>query len=202
MQLMETEPAPTPMAPAAAAHSAPAGATGVIAPGGLAAARTRARIAQAGSLLDAGWLFLIAGLALLAAAVLIPAQKEVEEARYLRDRALALESHRGERLKRHEEYLEALKEQQPALVLSLAAGQLNQIPADRQPIGVTPEQVRATASVFPALEPPPLVMPERREHHSILDKWTSDEKSRIWVIAAGSVLVLIGLLPPTVSRRG
>lgn len=186
----------TPMGPAAAGMAAR------VSPPSAGAAKARATIAQASSLLDAGWLFLIAGLALLAAAVLIPAQKEVEEAKYLRDRALALESHRGERLKRHEEFLGALKEQQPALVLSLAAGQLNQIPADRQPIGVTPEQVRATASVFPALEPPPLVMPERQEHHSILDKWTSDEKSRIWVIAAGSVLVLIGLLPPTVSRRG
>jgi len=195
-QVMEPEPVTHTPEPA---PSVLTGATVAFAPTRAAA---RATLAQASFLLDAGWLFLIAGLALLAAAVLIPAEKEVEEARYLRDRALALEAHRAERLKRHEEYLEALKEQQPALVLSLAAGQLNQIPADRQPIGVTPEQVRATASVFPALEPPPLVMPERQEHHSMLDKWTSDEKSRIWVIAAGSVLVLIGLLPPTVNRRG
>lgn len=193
MQAVETEPrpvgAPEMMGGAMAAPVKPR-----------VVVRAKATLTTAGTLLDAGWLFLVAGLALLASAVLIPAQKDVEDAVYLRDRALALESNRGERLKRHEEFLEAIKEQQPALVLSLAAGQLNQIPSDRQPIGVTPEQVRATASVFPALEPPPVEMPLRGTTQSILEKWTSDDKGRLWVICAGSVLVLIGLLPPTIRR--
>lgn len=151
-------------------------------------------------LLDPGWLFIIAGLGLLAAVVLIPAQRDLEEARFIRDRALQLEESRVERLRRHQEFLTALEEQQPALVMSLAASQLNRIPGDRAPVGGMPEQVRSSASVFPALEPPAVEPIRQRTVDSKLSRWATGETSRLWMIAGGAFLVLIGLLPGSVRR--
>jgi hypothetical protein len=147
------------------------------------------------TLLDPGWLFLLAGLAVLGATVLIPAEDDLAKARWQRDRALAIEAHRAARISRYEEYLAALDNRDPSLVLSLAESQLNQIPADRAPLpGYVPSGT-ADASVFPSLEPPPFELPERRRIGSILERWTTDNGSRLWLIAAGAACLLIGLLP-------
>jgi len=148
-------------------------------------------------LVDPGWLFLLAGLALLAATVLIPAADDLAATKFQRERALAIEKHRLERLARYEEYLAALDNKDPSLVLSLAASQLNEIPEDRAPI---PGQrgalgAMADASVFPSLEPPALKLPERVQDDSILERWTNGERSRLWLIVAGAACVLVGLLP-------
>lgn len=148
-------------------------------------------------LIDAGWLFLIAGVALLGATLLIPAADDLAEARWIRDRALAVENHRMARLSRYEEYLGALENKDPSLVLSLAASQLNQIPADTAIIPGLEIAPDADASVFPALEPPPLVLPERKAIDSRLQRWATDSSKRIWLLAGSALLIMIGLLPPS-----
>lgn len=173
------------------------------------------------AILDPGWLFVIAGVALIGASLLIPAADDLAEARHLRDRALAIEQHRLERLTRHEEFLEGLQAKDQTLALSLAASQLNQIPSDRSPLptpdapafsvkdnrlhtqaNVTPEESLGLtdASVFPALEPPPAQLPQRRRGNSLLEQLVLSPKTGIWIGLTGAVSVLIGLLPRT--RRG
>lgn len=152
-------------------------------------------------LFDPGWLFLIAGLGILGATVLIPAADDLDDARLLRDRALARESHRQERIQRYQGYLGALDERQPTLVYSLAASQLSLMPSDRALIAAPATDARTrSASVFPALEPPPLVLPEREHHASTLEKLATSSKSRLWLIAGGVVSVLVGLLPGARKR--
>lgn len=151
-------------------------------------------------LLDPGWLFLLAGLAILAATVLIPAQDDLDEARWLRDRALAVEAHRQQRLDRYGEYLSSLDNADQSLIQSLAASQLNQIPDDRVPLPGATDTARSSASVFPALEPDPLRLSDRAKVGSMLERWTTDDRTRIWLIGAGALCVLIGLLPQAVRR--
>jgi hypothetical protein len=148
-------------------------------------------------LFDPGWLFLIAGLALLAATALITAQKEVAQARWLRDRVLAAESHRGERLARYEEYMGALESRNPTLVESLAGSQLNQIPSERAAIPGTVRDHTSDAGVFAALEPPALRLPSQRSVDSMLSKLVTNDATRMWMLAASALLILIGLLPPS-----
>jgi hypothetical protein len=149
---------------------------------------------------DPGWLFLVSGLALLSAAMLIPAVDDLHEARWLRDRARVFERHRLERIQRHEEYLDALKEQDQTLGLALAASQLNQITADRAPLsGDQLEQPTGGASVFPALEPDPMGLPIRPVTDSTLHRLVTGDRTRGWVLAIAGVLILIGLLPPSVN---
>lgn len=158
-------------------------------------------------LVDPGWLFVLAGLTLLLASVLIPAAEQVREAYWQRDRALLVESHRQERMTRYQEFATALEHGEKPLVLSLAASQLNQIPADRVPIGVGSTKggytdIKAgSASVFPNLEPDPIDLPEYQRFDSTLSRMVTDEKVRPWVLVVGSVLVLVGLLPAS-RRRG
>jgi hypothetical protein len=153
------------------------------------------------SRVDAGWLFLVAGLALIVCTVLIPAADDLDEAIWQRDRARALERHRIQRLDRHTVFLEAIDARDPDLILSLASTQLNQIPADRRPLEVT-AGIDGSASVFPALEPPDLTLPERKRVDSTLARLTVNPRSRLWLLAAASVSVLIGLLPPATRRSG
>jgi hypothetical protein len=148
--------------------------------------------------IDPGWLYLAAGFIVLAATVLIPAADELDKVRAERDKALAVERHRVQRVANYGFYLEALEREEPSLVRALAASQLNQIPADRSLILETPDLMpgaMAMGSIFAALEPPPLRLPERRPPGSILYRWTTSDSSRTWLIGAGALCLLMGLLP-------
>ncbi|MBY0311483.1 MAG: hypothetical protein K2W85_05395 [Phycisphaerales bacterium] len=148
--------------------------------------------------LDAGWLFLIAGLGVLAATVLIPARHDLDLARWQRDRAGAIEKHRLDRIERYGSYLRAVEKDEECVVLTLAAVQLNRSPVDRVPLDVRAEPGNTSASVFADLEPPPPVLPEKpvvSERSSILARWTINDRTRLWLLAGGVLCVLIGLLP-------
>lgn len=144
---------------------------------------------------DPGWLFLVAGLVLLGLTVVIPAQADLAEAEWQRDRALAIEAQREERLFKHERYLAALESREPTVVRALAASQLNLVPAGHGAIVEVDDPATSNASVFPGLEPSPILLPELRLVDSRLGRWARDTRSRLWLIAAGSMLVLMGVLP-------
>jgi hypothetical protein len=146
---------------------------------------------------DPGWLFLLAGLGLLGATAWISASNDAAEARITRDRLLVQEAHRQERIGRYGEFLGAIDQKQPALIESLAAAQLNQIPADRAAIPGTVRDNLADASVFPALEPPALRLPAKREVDSRLGRLIAGDTTRMILIAGSALMILIGLLPPS-----
>jgi hypothetical protein len=143
---------------------------------------------------DPGWLFLIAGLVLLGYTVIIPAQADLAEARWQRDRALAIERQREERLFKHERYLAALESREPSLVRALAASQLNLVPVSQGAIVEVGDPATGDVSVFPGLEPAPIRLPELRLVESRLARWARDDHARLWLIISGGVLVFIGLL--------
>ncbi len=150
--------------------------------------------------IDPGWPFLVAGLLLIGATILIPAARELDQAKAMRDRALAYEGHRLERIARYEEYLGAIERAEPSLVMSLAASQLGQIPEDRGLISRPIDGRDRNASVFPALEPPGLTLRTPAKVESRLGRLATGERSRVWMIAAGGACVLVGLFPLS-SRR-
>lgn len=148
-------------------------------------------------MLDPGWLFLVAGLAILCATVLIPAADQLDEAKWLRDRAIAIEQHRQSRLNRYEEYLNALDERDPVLIRSLASVHLNKVPVDTPSIPGVVVGPASNTSPFLSLEPPPLVLPEKAVVESRLAGMVRSDRWRPWLIIGGAVCVLIGLMPPS-----
>ncbi len=149
---------------------------------------------------DPGWLFLISGVAILAATVLIPARQELAVAAWSRDRALAIEKHRTDRLNRYTTYLKAVERGDESVLLSLAASQLNMSPIDRVPLSAMADPGVTNASVFPDLEPDPVRIAEKpviNEQSSTLTRWTTSDQWRLWLMAGGILCVMIGLLPPS-----
>jgi len=126
--------------------------------------------------------------------VLVPAQDGLEEARWQRDRAQALQAHRERRLERYTRYLATLESASEPLVRSLVAVQLNRVESDRHLLGAG-EQL-PDASVFSELEPEPIRLPSRNAPRSRLRRLASDPTTRLWMVAGGVLAVAIGLLPP------
>lgn len=145
---------------------------------------------------DAGWLFLIAGAGILSASLLVPAADDLAEAEFRRDRAMVLRDLHAERLDRHAAYLDAVKAADPAVMQSLAATQLNLLPASFEPLPGTPVPSSLPADQFAQLEPDPVPGPVRKRVGSVLERWATDDGSRLWLLALGAIFVLIGLIPP------
>lgn len=163
--------------------------------------RTAGRTSRA-PIIDAGWLFLLAGIALIASVVMIPASRDLRLALWRRDRVLMTEMHRLHRITRHETYLEALDKDDEMLAYQLAMTQLGLARPEAEIIGLGGREPAANASVFVSLEPPPIELPGFTEIDSRLSRLSTNEQTRLWVLAGGAVLVLIGLLPPSITRRG
>lgn len=155
---------------------------------------------------DPGWLFLIAGLALIAAAVLIPAADDLARAEHHRTVALALEQHRADTLARHAGFAQHLDAREPGLLTALAADQLNIAPAGRTVLmaparrytGPDSAQLPGTlATLREPFVPPPAPSPP----DSALQRLATGERSRLALIAVAALCVFYSLLPAARPRQ-
>lgn len=141
---------------------------------------------------------MLAGVLLIGATLLIPALDQVAEARWQRDAARAVEQRSLARLENHARYLEALNDRNPDLIRALVATQLRQAPSG---VALTAlPAVSGDAQVFTDLEPPPVNFPPRRRAGSTLERWTMSPGIRPWLLAGGTLCVLLGLLPGVAGR--
>ena len=150
---------------------------------------------------DAGWLLLVPGLALLSAVTLAPAWVDLAEVRDRRDRELAVERHARERNHRYEVFVAALDRRDPDLLDRLATVHFNTLPDGRSPLpGLELTETGADrlpdADVSQWLEPPPPVRPSptRREALPETVETLASFGPRLWLIGLGGSLVIAGLL--------
>ncbi len=151
---------------------------------------------------DAGWLFLLAGAALVSAMVLIGPADDLVQLQSRRDGLAALESDAVSQLQGYETFLEALDEADPMLVRRLAAAQLNLIPENVRPIGLIGVELDAHVDdwIHETLPPPTIVEPP-----TVKDSWLrrlSNGPTRLWTMLAGILLIFIGLLPQSEAAAG
>ncbi|GEM_PF-1523632 len=144
---------------------------------------------------DAGWLFLLAGAALVSSMVLIGPADDLVQLQNRRDGLTAFETDAVAQLQGYETFLEAIDEADPMLVRRLAAAQLNLIPENVRPIGLIGVELDAHVDdwIHETLPPPTTVEPPR-----VKDSWLrrlSSGPTRLWAMLAGILLVFIGLLP-------
>lgn len=150
---------------------------------------------------DLGWLYLIPGIILVAAAVLIAAEDDLHEARFRRDEALAIERRHAERVNRYEAYARAVQRRDATVVRALVVGQLNATPTDLVEEHIPGLPVFDPAEIFASLEPPAAEPAHRVRTNSVLARWATDDSSRIWMLASGALCTFVGLLPPATRRR-
>lgn len=142
----------------------------------------------------ASWLFLLAGLAMLSAAALIPVSDDLALAEHQRNLALMLEDHNELRLDRYRGYLSSLDDPDETLLVSLAADQLRLIPPELS--AVAPAAATANASVFSSLEPAALDVPPMPRNTSSLADLLGGGTARMAFLAFGGIAVLIGVFAP------
>ncbi len=142
----------------------------------------------------ARWMFFLAGITLLVAALLLPATGDLRTVRQIRDAALMTETHHHQRVARYEQFLRAIESGDQATIELLAQSQLGVIPAGREAL-ILPGQP-ADPMVFELLEPIATTQAPVAHRISVLEKLTTTRETRFVVILVGAMAVLIGILPP------
>ncbi|MBL4810428.1 MAG: hypothetical protein JKY43_10285 [Phycisphaerales bacterium] len=141
----------------------------------------------------ARWGFFLCGIVLIAAAAILPLNADLEWTRHQTNLALVAEQ---ENIARNESYanmIEAIEKQNPDTLRLLAQSNMGLIPATHDAL-ISPGQ-QADPMMFELLEPAALDRPVFAPQYSRLEKMVMVPTSRLWVIAGGILLVLIGILP-------
>jgi hypothetical protein len=153
---------------------------------------------------DPGWPYVIAGLGLLVAAVLIPAQRELHRLENSVELHQALERQAVRQLGAYDRFLADLDHGEPQLVKRLAASQLNLMPEGHSALMLQPSANETVTDWIMQSEPAELPVAEPYPD-TLLTRLATGPR-RLWVLACGVFLVFIGLLlgpsgVPTMSSR-
>jgi len=148
-----------------------------------------------GGFIDAGWLFIIAGLAVCAATLLIPAQQDLHSVTLQRAQLQAHSMASTRRMAAYDTVLDGLQQQDPVVMKRLASNQLNLLPEGETPLlldastsdGSLDDWVQKTTRQDPA--PPPLA------RDTVLARLSSGPYRTV-MIAAGIFSIFLGLLGP------
>ncbi len=150
-------------------------------------------------LFDPGWLFLLAGLVLIGAAVLVPASYDLWVLRAQHQQLAAQEQENYKRLEAYSRFGADLQAADPQLVRRLAASQLNRIPK-----GETALLLSTTANQTPlewvdsSVEP--VIAHVEPFPDSLLSRLTLGRKA-LWVAGAGVMCVFLGILLAPLQLR-
>jgi len=144
---------------------------------------------------DPGWFFLIAGLILITAAVLIPPTDDLTSLTNQRHLLLTNEQHSIDQLEAYSNFLGAVETEDPDLVRRLSAADLNRIPESSIPIAMIGSQLDVSIDrwIIDTL-PNPNPIPTPPHNTSMLHRLCTGPY-RLWTLATGAILTLIGLLP-------
>ena len=151
--------------------------------------------------IDPGWPFVIAGLALIVSAVLIPAQRELHDLEQQLKVHRAYEEKAKAELLAYEQFIADVHKGDPRLLERLVRAQLNKMPKDERPLLLMPT---ANDTVPQWIESSVTVdIPEPQPYADTLLARIASGPRRLWVLASGTFLVFMGILfvPSTGARR-
>lgn len=136
-----------------------------------------------------------AGLVIVVAAFLLPMQEDLRLTRLERDRTLYIEQIENQRIDRYREFLNQLASPDKQTRELLAMTQLGLIPADRAAI-VMPGQ-REDTLLLEALEPRVEPFEAKVRERTRLERLFANKDAKIWIVGAGLLAVMYGLMPAT-----
>jgi len=141
------------------------------------------------------WMIFSAGLVIVVAAFLLPMQEDLRLTRLERDRTLYMEQVENQRIERYREFLNQLASPDEQTIELLAMTQLGLIPADRAAI-VMPGQ-RDDTLLLDAIEPRVEPFETQVRPQTRLERLFSNKDAKLWIVGAGLLAVLYGLMPAT-----
>jgi hypothetical protein len=142
--------------------------------------------------IDPGWLFTIAGLAVMVSAALLPAELDLHDLRQQRAAIAARESWNRERLAAYDRFLGELDRRDPALLRRLAASQLNLMPKGEQPL-LMATSIEHTVSDWIEATVPPMEFQPQPAPDTLLARLAEGQR-RLWLMAGGAMSVFLGLV--------
>ena len=150
------------------------------------------RNGRAAILFDPGWMFLIAGLVLVASAALVPATYDLWVMRTQLKHLDAQERENGIRMDAYSRFIQDLDSADPQLVRRLAASQLNLVPRGERPI-IVARSVRSTPVEWVDATVQPVHASVVPFPDSLLSRLTLGRKA-LWIAGAGVMCIFLGLL--------
>ena len=142
--------------------------------------------------LDPGWLFTLAGLAVMVVSALLPAERDLHE---LRQQMAALEVREAwneQRLAAYDRFMRDLSERDPALIRRLAASQLNLMPEGEQPLLMATSIEHTVSDWIEATVPEPTFTPVPPPD-TLLTRLAAGSR-RLWMMGGGAMVVFLGLV--------
>ena len=142
--------------------------------------------------MDPGWLFTVAGLAVMVVSALLPAERDLHD---LRQQLAALEMREAfntQRLEAYDRFMRDLAERDPSLVRRLAASQLNLMPEGEQPLLMATSIEHTVSDWIEATVPEPRFTPIP-PLDTLLTR-LSDGSRRLWLMGGGAMSVFLGLV--------
>ena len=151
------------------------------------------------SRIDPGWLFVVGGLVLCVAGILLPAQRDLDDLRRQRAELRHEETILQGRLAARGAFLQELDRRQPALIRRLAATQLNLVPQGEEPVLVSSSLNEDVISWVDATAHATAIEPIHRADSTLSQLMTG--RYRLWLLTAGVVSAFLGLLlDPSLTR--
>ncbi|MCA9296745.1 MAG: hypothetical protein KC983_09505, partial [Phycisphaerales bacterium] len=152
--------------------------------------------------IDPGWLYVLSGLAICAACILLPNQKPIDE---LLNQQAAMETDRDflvARLEAHARFLDRLEQGDPVLWRRLAASQLNILPTSDTPVLVNTASPPTVTDLIDASVPLPQAASLVSVSTSRLSA-AATGPNRLLFLASGALCLFVGLvLGPDRPKRG
>lgn len=141
------------------------------------------------------WMIFVSGLAILVAALLLPAQGDLRATRLERDKTLHIEQTHAQRIERYQTFLNQLASPDQQTLDLLAMSQLGMIPSDRAAIFAAGPP--GDTLLLSYIDPPPTPFAAHQRPPTRLERLTTSPRWRLWVIAAALLAVMYGLMPAT-----
>lgn len=141
---------------------------------------------------DPGWPFVVAGLLLLAAGILIPGHRELLELRGELVRQETVEQVTFEQLRAYDEFLAGVRESDPEVIRRLAMAHLNKIPAGEESLLLTPGMNQTVGEwVQSSIPDRTVVVPPYPD--TVLARWALGP-GRLWMIGMAVTLLFVGFV--------
>jgi len=143
--------------------------------------------------IDPGWFFVLSGLVICAACVLLPSREPIRELMQQRNRLAAERNYIVARLEAHARFMDRLDADDETLVRRLAASQLNVVPVSERPVLVNIASPAAVTDWIDAsVAPPDTALPSLPRQSRLAAAATGP--NRLLFLASGALCLFVGLI--------